>query len=174
MASLPATRWSPTGRTSCKEARTLSREAVHRARTRQHPSRERWSVQEWDRKNQGQQNLDGVRIVHLNGEQAAIQLPATRPHESLTHIYSPPGCNHAAGGLGCVHAVTGISSSGGRLSDDPGSDVLSGSRPGRDGFLGDLAAGAAVRPGTRTDPDDLDEFIWQFGDHTAVRTRSEH
>src|SRR5207302_1844564 len=102
MASLPATRWSPTGRTSCKEARTLSREAVHRARTRQHPSRERWNVQQWDRKNQGQQNLGGVRIVHLNGEQAAIQ------------------------------------------------------------------------PGNRTEPDDLDEFIWQFGDHTAVRTRSEH
>src|SRR5579864_1024643 len=112
MASLLATRWLPTGRTSCKEARTLSPEAVRRARTRRHQSRERWNVREWVRKNRARR--DGVRIVHQNGEQAAIRLPATRPHESVTHIYSPPGCNHAvdggraSGGLGCVHAVAGL------------------------------------------------------------------
>ena len=49
-----------------------------------------------------------------------------------------------------------------------------GADPGRDGFVRDLSAGAAVRPGARTEPDDFDQFVWQFGDHAAVRSRSEH
>ena len=49
--------------------------------------------------------------------------------------------------------------------------------PGRsrgDGLVGNVSSGASVRPGSRPEPDDLDQFIWQFGHHAAVRPRPEY
>ncbi len=46
----------------------------------------------------------------------------------------------------------------GGLSDDPGRHVLSRRQPGRDGVGGHRAARAAVRPGARAEPDDLDQL----------------
>ena len=76
--------------------------------------------------------------------------------------------------MGRVSAIAGLGAAGSRLSDHSGGDVLSGRGPGCDGFVGHVAAGAAVRAGPRTEPDDLDEFVWQFGHHAAVRPRPEY
>ena len=77
-------------------------------------------------------------------------------------------------GFVALSATAGLRPAGGRLPNHSGSDVLSGRRSRCDGVVGDFAAGAAVRAGSRTDPDDLNEFVWQFGDHAAVRARPEH
>src|SRR5579859_3575699 len=101
-------------------------------------------------------------------------------HESFTVIHSSSGRDHApdgrraAGGLGCIPATASLGAAGSRLPNDPGGDVLSGSRSGGDGLVGDFPVGAAIRPGARPDPDDFDEFIWQFDYHVAVRPRSEY
>src|ERR1700761_5627483 len=62
-----------------------------------------------------------------------------RHNESVTAIYFEAGGNVAAdggdiaGGSGGVPAVAGIGVAGGRLSDDPDIDVLSGGESGGDG-----------------------------------------
>src|ERR1700685_686322 len=120
-------------------------------------------------------------------ETRAVETPAVtralqelRHHEPVTPIHSSSGRNHAsdggrvAGGLGGVHAVAGVGATRSRLSHHPGGDVLSGSRSRCDGVVGDFAVGAAVWPGSGPEPDDLDEFVWQFGDYAASRARPEH
>ena len=77
-------------------------------------------------------------------------------------------------GMGGVPATAGFGAAGGRLSDDSGGDVLSGRRSRCDGVVGHGAAGAAVRAGAGTEPDDLDQFVRQFGHHAAVRSRPEY
>ena len=109
-----------------------------------------------------------------------VQVQAAQVHESFTIIHSSAGGNHAAhggraaGGLGCIHAIASLGTAGGRLPDHSGGHVLSGSGSGCDGFVGHVSAGAAIRPGARPEPDDVDQFIWQLGDHAAVRPRSEY
>ena len=62
----------------------------------------------------------------------------------------------AGGGL---PAASGFRAAAGGLSDDSGADVLSRRESRRDGFVGDHAAGAAIRPGARAQPDDFDELL---------------
>ena len=50
-------------------------------------------------------------------------------------------------------------------------DVLSGREPGCDGVVGDGSARTAVRAGAGPEPDDVDQFVWQLGDHAAIRAR---
>src|SRR5271168_2367028 len=103
-----------------------------------------------------------------------------RRHESVADFYSPSGGHsvahggHHAGGVGGVPATSSLRPAGSRLSNHSGDDVLSGGKPGCDGVIGDRAIGAAIRPGTRPEPDDLDQFVWQFGHHAAIWTRSEY
>jgi len=67
-----------------------------------------------------------------------------------------------------------VRSARGRLSNDSGCDVLSGSRLGGHGILGHRSAGAAVRPSTRVEPNDLNQFLWQlaglFCSSISIRT----
>src|SRR5437879_5028332 len=105
------------------------------------------------------------------------ELPA---HESFAIIH-PAACSDypsdggcAAGGMGRLPAVAGLCVAGGRLPDNSSGDLLSGSGSGCDGVVCDVAAGAAVWTSPRLEPDDLDQFIWQLGDHSAVWPRSEH
>src|ERR1700722_3343906 len=146
------------GRISCKPAARLSRGIPHRpalqAETAETPA-----------------------VEAAAAMQALQELPH---HEPVTLIYSSPGRDHiadggrVAGGLGGVYAVAGVGAAGSRLPNHSGGDVLSGRRSGCDGVVGDFAFGAAVWPGSRPEPDDIDEFVWQFGHHAAIRTRPEH
>src|SRR5271156_3047960 len=103
-----------------------------------------------------------------------------RLHESFTFIRSPASGDHAvdggraAGGGGCIYATARLRAAGGRLSNHSGRNVLSGGGSRGSGFVGDFTAGAAVRSSARAEPDDLDEFVRQFGDHAAVRARPEY
>ena len=81
---------------------------------------------------------------------------------------------HPARGHRGLSAVARVGAAGGRLPDHSGPHVLSGREPRRDGFVGDLAAGAPVRPGARPQPDDLEQLVRQFGDHAPVRTQPQH
>src|SRR5271165_4068697 len=137
-------------RTSCSEAVALSHAVLARTPARARPA---------------------AMAPHISN------LQELRVHESVTVIHSPAGRHHAAygrrvaRGLGRVHAVAGLGAARGRLPNYPGGDVLSGSRSGGDGIVGDLSSGAPVRPGTRPEPDDLDQFVRQFCDNPAVRSR---
>ena len=59
----------------------------------------------------------------------------------------------------------------GRLSDDPGADVLSGRQPGSDDVVGDRSLGAAARANARTEPDDIGELRRRL-DHHACNSLS--
>ena len=59
----------------------------------------------------------------------------------------------------------------GRLSDDPGPDLLSRREPGGDDLVGDGAARAAVRPDAEPEPDDVAKLGRRVGHHVAVRAR---
>src|SRR3984885_8838461 len=94
--------------------------------------------------------------------------------ESVEAIYSSasghlaPDGGHFACGVCCVCAAAGVGAAAGGLSDDPGADVLSGGESGGDGFVGDGAAGAAVRADTGAKPDDIDELGRGQRDNPAV------
>ena len=64
-----------------------------------------------------------------------------------------------------------LGAAGGRLSDDPGADLLSGRQPGCDDLVGHRAAGAAVRPDAGPEPDVVDELGRRLGHHAAVQPR---
>ena len=61
----------------------------------------------------------------------------------------------------------------GRLSDDPGADLLSGRQPGCDDLVGHRAARSAVRADAGAQPDVLDELGRRLGHHAAVQPRSQ-
>ena len=71
------------------------------------------------------------------------------------------------GGVAYLPAA-GLRAAAGGLPDDSGADVLSGGQPRRDGFVGDRALGAAIRPGAGPEPDDVDQLRRQLGHHVAV------
>ena len=73
-----------------------------------------------------------------------------------------------------LHAAAGLGAAGGRLSDHPGGDVLSGAEPEVMASSVTVAAGAAVRADARTEPDDLHQFVWQLDHHAAVQSRREY
>jgi multidrug efflux pump len=72
-----------------------------------------------------------------------------------------------AGGVALLPAA-GVGAAGGGLSHHPGADLLSRREPGRGGVGGDRAAGAAVRRGRGTEPDDVDQRRRRLGDRDAV------
>ena len=71
-------------------------------------------------------------------------------------------------------ATAGFGAASGRLPDHADPDVLPGREPGGSDVFDHRAARKAVRPGARTDADDVDQFFWQFADHAAVFARSQH
>src|ERR1700732_2159589 len=81
---------------------------------------------------------------------------------------------HCACGICCVCAAAGVGIAAGRLSDDPGTDVLSGGEPGGDGVFGDGTAGAAVWPDTGAESDDVDELGRRQRDYAAVLAGGVH
>src|SRR5437868_9562412 len=94
--------------------------------------------------------------------------------KSITAVYSSASGHlasdggHFACGICCVCAAAGVGAAAGGLSDDSGADVLSGSKPGGDGVVGDGAAGAAVWTDSGTESDDVDEFGRGQRDYAAV------
>src|SRR6266481_5470402 len=119
-------------------------------------------------------------ILHRAPRLRERTLQGPRLHESFTTIHSPAGGNHAVdggratGGRSCLLATSRLRAAGSRLSNDSSRDVLPGCGSRCHGVVGDFASGAAVWAGSRTEPDDLDEFVWQFGDHASVCTRPEY
>src|ERR1700751_3960494 len=157
-------------RISCNEAAASSRAALLPA-------------PDWVSARAAPIDIEPLRLRNPPARSRRIKVPASRvlqAHESFQVIYSPPSSDHAADvwslarRLGRVHATSSLRAARGRLSDDSGDDVLSGSGPGCDGLLGHVSAGAPVRTSPRPEPDDLDELLWKLGHHAAVRPRPEH
>src|SRR5258708_7378788 len=119
-------------------------------------------------------------ILHRAPRLQERTLQGPRLHESFTIIHSPAGGDHAvdggrpAGGRSCLLATSRLRAAGSGLPNDSSRDFLSGCGSRRHGVVGDFASGAAVWAGSRTEPDDLDEFVWQFGDHASVCARPEY
>src|SRR5579862_2891230 len=91
-----------------------------------------------------------------------------RRHEPVPDFHSATSRDLAAdgggdaGGIRGLPATAGFSPARGGLPDDSGHYVLSGCVSRCNGVFGHRPAGAATRRGPRTEPNDLDEFIWQF------------
>src|SRR5882757_2181068 len=106
--------------------------------------------------------------------------PRTALREPVPTIYRTTGSDVAADGgdlagrPGCVYAATGVGATAGRLSDDPGVDVLSRREPGRDGDDGDGPAGTAIWTIAGIESDDVDELRRNVGDRAAVRAGVKH
>ena len=66
-----------------------------------------------------------------------------------------------------------LDASPGRLSDDPGADLLSRRQPGSDDIISDRSLGAAVRANARTEPDDLGELRRRFDHYPSVHPQSQ-
>ena len=73
-----------------------------------------------------------------------------------------------------IQAIAGFCAAASRLSDDPGGDLLSGSKSRRDVFVGDGPARTTVRTGARFKADDVDKLVRVFGHHAAIFSRSQH
>src|SRR5438067_5997217 len=82
------------------------------------------------------------------------------------HLASDGG--HFACGFCCLCAAAGVGAAASGLSDDSGADVLSGSEPGGDGFIGNGTAGTAVWTDSGTKSDDVDELGRRQRDYAAV------
>ena len=89
-----------------------------------------------------------------------------------------PGWNDAAHGgdlvvrLGGLRAPAAVDLAAGRLSDDPGADVLSRRQSGSDDVVGYGAVGTPAWPDARAEPDDLGEFGRRLDHHPAIQPRS--
>ena len=99
--------------------------------------------------------------------------PGVRRHESVAALHPPAGRHHASDG---GHLAVGIvrlplprslRSTRGRLSDDPGADLLSRRQPGGHDLGGDRAARAAVRRDAGPEPDDLGELGRRLDHHAC-------
>ena len=66
-----------------------------------------------------------------------------------------------------------LDASPGRLSDDPGADLLSRRQPGGDDIIGDRSLGATARANARTEPDDLGELRRRFDHYPSVHPQSQ-
>src|SRR5882724_4934369 len=94
--------------------------------------------------------------------------------ESFSALHSTPGRyvsidgGNSVGGNRCVPATPGLCFAGGRLSDYPGDYVLSGGESGCDGLGSHCSARTAVWASAGSEPDDLNEFGRQLGNHLAV------
>src|SRR6202030_3265224 len=92
-----------------------------------------------------------------------------RRNESVEALYSAARCHCAADGGDRVmrsrglQTAAGLRAAAGRLPDDPVRHVLSWGQPGSDGLVGDGAARAAVRAGSRPQPDAVDKSGWKPG-----------
>src|SRR5579862_4088233 len=118
--------------------------------------------------------------TRVRGARIAPMVKGRPSSESVANLYSAAGGDvphdgrHRTGRHGRLFSIAGVRLAAGGLSDYPGPDVLSG-RESRGGhFGGDGAAGEAVWPGARPEPDDLHQFLRQLADHSAVLARSQH
>src|SRR6185312_5139584 len=106
--------------------------------------------------------------ARANSRRASKRRAGTASSESVANLH-PPACSDFAhdgrsgSGWYCrVPAIAGLGSAAGRLSHDPGSDVLSGRGPGGDDVRGYRAAGKAVRAGAGAHANDVDQLLRQF------------
>ena len=93
--------------------------------------------------------LRSVRRKACSGQRRSSAMNAVRDlHPASGRDLSADGGDHAGGNRRLsVPAALGVA--GGRLSDHPGADLLPRREPRGDDFVGDRAAGAAVRPDAR-------------------------
>src|SRR6266852_5833338 len=95
-------------------------------------------------------------------------------NESIPAVHFAAGRHHPADGRGAarrlcsVPATACLRSAAGRLPNDPDADFLSRRQSGCDGIVCNVTTGAAIRPDSRTEPDDLDELVWELDHHAAV------
>src|SRR6202011_6094882 len=101
-------------------------------------------------------------------------------NESVTAVHSAASSNNvvdgrdSACGFRSVQATADLGAAASGLPHDPGVDILSRRQSGRDDVVGYRPARAAVRPDSRLEPDDLNEFVWQLDHHAPVRARSQY
>src|SRR6266478_1442767 len=169
---MPATSWLSTGKTSCKTA-ARSTPAPHRRprQTRRTPTQGSSPRRSRARRKAAHGNVLTLR------SRATLQ---GRLNESIQAVYFAAGGHHIAdgghfvGGLCRIPATARFRPATSRLPHHPGTNVLSGSQPGRDGVFSDRAAGAPVWAGARAEPNDLDELLRQLDHYSPVRSRSQH
>src|SRR6266478_1560463 len=169
---MSATLWLSTDRTSCKTA-AKSIPAPHRR-----PRQTRRAPTEGSSPRRSRATRKAARSSAGTLRKRAT-LPG-RPNESIKAVYFAAGCHHIAdgghlvGGLCRIPATARFRPATSRLPHHPGTNVLSGSQPGRDGVFGDRAARAAVWASARAEPNDLDELLRQLDHYSPVRSRSQH
>src|ERR1700748_1105470 len=102
------------------------------------------------------------------------QRPGVALLESIPSVYSATCRNLVADGCDfasryCeLYAAACVGAASGRLSDDPGADVLPWRESAGDGDDGDGPAGAPVWPAAGSEPDDLEQFGRDLGGGAAV------
>src|SRR6266404_1173120 len=95
-------------------------------------------------------------------------------NESVSAVYSAAGRHHSSdgrrptGGLGGFPAIAYFCFAPGRLSHYPGTNVLSGRQSRSNGFIGHRSSRAPVRPNSRLESDDINEFFRELDDYAAV------
>src|SRR5262245_61726997 len=100
--------------------------------------------------------------------------PSEESNESLSPLHPTSGRDLPADGgdfarwCGRLLPTPGVGVAASGLSHAPSADVLSGRQPGR-GRVGYYSTPrTAVRPGTRSEADDVHQCRWEFCDYTAI------
>src|ERR1700687_1040471 len=125
-----------------------------------------------DRKARSRQRVRRMRALP---ERRARQRTLEASDDAVAAVYSAADCHIPvddrpdAGGTGRLQAVAYLGIAAGGLSHDPDCHVLSGSESGRGWIKHYGTAGAAVWTAPGTEPDDLEQHVWQLGDHAAIQ-----
>ena len=111
-----------------------------------------------------------LRAERQLAEAAALE-PVAPVHPAAGGDLAADGGDHAGRHRRLsVSAALGLAR--GRLSDDPGADLLSRRQPRCDDLVGDGAARSAVRPDAGPQPDVVDQLGRRLGHHPAVQPRA--
>src|SRR5277367_4364608 len=117
--------------------------------------------------------------AHLETTRLEIPL-GVRLLESIASLYFETGRDGAPDGGDparrdrLLYTIAGFRAAAGRLSHDSSADFLSGSKPVCGGNDGDRAIGAAVRPASGFESDDIKQFRRVFCRRAAVQPESEY
>src|ERR1019366_1379575 len=137
---------------------------------------ERWTTRQATRPEAAEADaVDEAAVADLKRARAEAQAgePIPHLHPQAGGDIADDGWSGARRGHG-LPATAGLGATPGGLPDHPGSDVLPGFEPRGGDVFDHRAARKTVRPGARTDADDVDQFLQQFADHAAVFARSQH